>query len=726
MKKNTFTARAIAAGLCASVMALGITTTPAQAKDLPPAGQLLPLVEAPTTVDTFVGQSVQVRKNADGNPDSTLFDPRWAVTQINAESLNDMNAAVPLPMASAPALRSLTGATHTPEKTEGGVVYDFPQVNGVDTFRTLNLWPGDEELPADVTAEFTLNGEKVQAQDLVGKGGVVTATYTVTNNTRHKTSVSYKNLGGKIVKEEMETDQPMVAIAQQLVPQNWGQFNAGSGVVGADGRGNYQVQWIALPFSPMSGNGKAQFGWTAYVPEGEGMVPNIMINVAPLYIPSKHDAAQAKKASGGKTGHGVPGASEISGGIGLAASGGAELVEGIVGIVESIGTGAGTIKKNLPGAVSDTKDALAALEKTLGGGGGGGGSKLPTLPEVIRTLEQTSAELQTAINNLRTNGAQGDTVQDIQKKLNLASTAVGAMQATFVQPSNTALKNSQCSDSLSSLQCVSKYTTPKTTANASYPTVTKALTEIQSTLSDIAKALPTTVGDIEADALEGVKNTVDGITTKLQDLQIFLSTKLLPQTRALTKALGGVFGAINGGIAEIKKGIAGNAGYLSEGASDIGAGIGEIGAGLGDLAPAARALISKILTLVFAGKRALKSAGKEVNHLKATMAGLMQRAHESPLPYGGGLQTVYQPQGAAEVNVEEVSNAILANNDQVPAKYQAYVQPTTKVFGAFQFMFDPANSNKSDTPWRILIGLLAMLIAGIAVPILARRQNKTA
>lgn len=724
MKKKLFATRVIAGGLCASVIALGITTAPVMAAD-PPAGQLLPLVEAPQTVNTFLGQSVQVRKTADGNPNSDLFDPRWTVTQLNAESLNQLNTQVPLPMNPAPGLRSLTGAAHTPETESDGVIYNFPDVNGVDTYRTINLYPGDRTLPADVTAEFTLNGEKVQAQDLVGKGGVVTATYTVTNNTRKKTDVRYKDLSGKMVTKNMTTDQPMIAIAQQLIPQTWGQVNVGSGIVGADGRGNYQSQWVALPFSPLSDNGKAQFGWTAYVPEGQGTVPNIMVNVAPIFIPAdggveKSDKQTKEKSESG----GIPGAAQISGGIGTAAAGGAELVKGIVGVAESIGTGVGTIKKKLPGAISETKDALETLMKTMGIGQGGG-SSMPSLPDVIKTLKKTSKDLGDDIAYLKQNGSDAQMVKDLQKDLNKANTLVGLMRTTNIDPAYNALKSSKCDGSTLSAKCIA-YGANYTMATTSYPIVTENLQKVQDALTDVSDSLPSTVGNLEAGVLEAIQGTIDGLTERLEDLQIFLATKLFPQIKALTGALGNVFGAISAGIEDIKKGVSANSSYLSGGASGIGAGIGEISAGIGTLTPVARAFIAKIMTLITAGGKALKAAATEINGLKATMAGLMSRAHQSPLPYGGGELTVYQPKGAPQVDLNTVSQAILQNNGQVPAKYSQYVQQTTSVFGAFQFVFDPANNNKPDTPWRILLGLVAMLIAGIALPILSRRKNQSA
>ena len=118
----------------------------------------------PESVDTYVGQSVQVRKNADGLPNSGAVNFRWAVTQVNAESLNNLDVSVPLPMAEAPGLRSLTGEDNSANAVDGGVLYEFPAVNGVQTKRTLNL---DNLLSEDSTFYGDLFAHVVQYQGVM-------------------------------------------------------------------------------------------------------------------------------------------------------------------------------------------------------------------------------------------------------------------------------------------------------------------------------------------------------------------------------------------------------------------------------------------------------------------------------------------------------------------------------------------------------------------------------
>ena len=56
--------------------------------------------------------------------------------------------------------------------------------------------------------------------------------------------------------EEVETSQAFVGISKQFIPQSWAQFDPGNGIFGADGRGNFQTQWISLAFLPFAEDGQ--------------------------------------------------------------------------------------------------------------------------------------------------------------------------------------------------------------------------------------------------------------------------------------------------------------------------------------------------------------------------------------------------------------------------------------------------------------------------------------
>lgn len=77
-----------------------------------------------------------------------------------------------------------------------------------------------------------------------------------------------------------------------------------------------------------------------------------------------------------------------------------------------------SVKADLPGTISDMKSAVKQLEKVLGIGSKGSGR--PSLPQVITTLERTSAGLGVAIRKLRLTGNNSQTLKDLQADLNTA------------------------------------------------------------------------------------------------------------------------------------------------------------------------------------------------------------------------------------------------------------------------------------------------------------------
>jgi hypothetical protein len=260
----------------AGATAAAVAFTPVSAMAFAPDGPLEPRGTAYS-----VGQSVQIRTDANGVPNSDVINFRWSVTQISAQGEGEtFTAEVP---EDGELLRSLQDFSNPPQEN-GYATYEIPLEDGFGTARSVSLYPPDsDDIPVDIRAEFTLDGEPVEAQDIVGKDGVVTATYTVTNKTRKKTVVPITSVTGDEIEKEVEADVPMVVEAQTFLPDRFAALNTGTGLGGADGRGNVQVKWIALPFAPLSADGSAQFGWAANV--RDGYIPDMLVQVLPLYIP---------------------------------------------------------------------------------------------------------------------------------------------------------------------------------------------------------------------------------------------------------------------------------------------------------------------------------------------------------------------------------------------------------------------------------------------------------
>lgn len=367
--------RFVSIGVSAALMAglPGLATAAPYSNDAP--GVPLPV---PKDGEYAVAQSAQIRMTADAEPNGGRINLRWSVTQVTAqgkktpESVNVPEEGV--------MLHSLDGFGYPQENAETGTA-DLPlkDEGAYAEARTVSLMPQDFQVPLRLTAKFTLNGKPISAEDLVGKDGVVTAKYTVTNLSREQLDVPITTLLGKPKSESVEAMTPFVVQAETFLPQRFTGLNTGNGMGGADGRGNMQISWIALPFAPLSPKGKASFGWAANVTDA--VIPEIVVQALPLYLPN---ASLAGKLPSGSTpgrpslnvtAPGVgPGAAEVVGGLGTFltglrgfanASNGKDPIDGlqrkINGMFNKIGVDLVKISNKLQPIPADIDRAIAKI-----------------------------------------------------------------------------------------------------------------------------------------------------------------------------------------------------------------------------------------------------------------------------------------------------------------------------------------------------------------------------
>jgi hypothetical protein len=315
------TRRSLTRGIAgAGALALAMLPSAAAASDFP---------LEPRDSENSVAQSVQIRVNADGTPNSNVTNFRWSVTQLTAAGEPNTELTVRIPE-QGKLLHSLQEFGTIPQEDGQGVFTIDLNDTGFGTARSVSLYPPSmDELPVELRAEFTLDGEPILAEDLVGKDGLVTATYTVTNTTRQALTVPITSVTGDEVEKEVEADVPLVVEAATLLPQTYGGLNVGTGLGGADGRGNWQVKWIALPFSPLSKDGSASFGWAANVTDA--VIPAMLIQVLPIFIPEGGEddggaSAEDVAAAGERLGVAPP---DVSGEVAGIKSGVEDVISGI-------------------------------------------------------------------------------------------------------------------------------------------------------------------------------------------------------------------------------------------------------------------------------------------------------------------------------------------------------------------------------------------------------------
>gem|GEM_PF-4441539 len=662
-----------------------------------------------------LGQSLQIRVNADGEPNSSLTDFRWSVNQLTVVGEESGETEVPVPDRGS-LLRSLLDFSRPPQQ-DGIATLSTDVQDGFGLARTVSLFPQDEQPPVSLDVAFTLDGEPVTAAQLVGRSGVVTAQYTLTNLSTQPYDVTVKDLQGNPVTQTVEADVPMVAIAKTLLPQRYTGLATGSGQFGADGRGNNQVQWVALPFRPITEDGTSTFGWAANVTDA--VIPSLLIQVAPVYLPAHGDdpTTEAVESTAGGAALGVPppnldpAVAEIQAGVasiiagleGFAASGGGPdpltALEGKLNTffttfgtnLQTIATlvdpanpsGATALVRQLNVAITEALPKLQAVEDNLG--------KLQAAADLLTPEQaQALADLAGPINQLADYGPQLQLIAD-----NAATIATGIRAGCLDPPGDIgpSLPPEVCAnkDQLIAIlespqlqQAAATVNSPQFQAGADALAVLgPQLPQLDATLDALVVQLPGTI------------NTLQVILPQLQGVLTSLDSALTGLSEQLTIIGGGLAEAdvelptVDEVVADITTAVlqSPNGQLLTAGVSQAKTGV---GAAKTELANFAAQLVVAVKGVATTTAGVAGDTNTAVVAAKSSIAGLVAAAGQSPLPYGG-----------------DPANA----------------PPGTVLAGAYEFRVDAADTNQPNTAGRVIVGLLALLAAGGLSSLVAHRAK---
>jgi putative membrane protein len=700
----------------------------------------------PTNNEFALGQSLQLRVGPDGEPNSSLADFRWSVNQLTVQGPEDGPQEVPVPDRGA-LIRSLIDFSNPPQE-DGIATLNADMANGFGLARTVSLWPQDEDPPIELTASFTLNGEPIDPWDLVGKSGDVTATYTLTNTSTQEMEVEVENLAGETVTRTVEADVPMVGITKTLIPQRFTGLNLKGGTFGADGRGNNQVQFISLPFRPISEDGTATFGWSARVEDA--VIPSMIVQVAPIYIPMDDPETPQDESSRGGAGIAPPpnldpAVAQIQDGVAQLVTGIEQLTSGSDGpdpltvlqtnlnefftqFGQNIRTVSESIDPNNPdGATAALVQAQEAVQRIVDE------DLLTRLDEAASLLTperaQTLADAADPINAIADNAEAIQTVADnaeaIQRLADLAPqiqdtvdrwsdrgafvddcVAIAGEQgvpAPVARPICGTLYDNEIAPNLPALQQLARFlNTPEfqqaaQVVNSPQFQQLAALAsseEFQRAADILAQIGPQLVPLAEALAL--ANRQLPGIVTVLQPILDSLVPALTGLSEQLTIIAGGLE-STNVDLPTVDQVVENitSAVLNSPGGQNVTAGLDQVGAGVGDAKSILGNWLAETIATVKAGAAAAGEAVSDVDAtvvtLKAEVAGMVMAAHQSPLPYGG------DPTAAPE-------GTVLA--------------------GAYEFRVDAADTNQPYTGPRILVGLVALIGAGALSYFVGRRKGQ--
>ncbi len=530
-----------------------------------------------------IGQSLQVRVNADGTQNAQALNYRWAATQITVSGEPGTTVTVKSPE-NGKALHNLEkfGFIH---QENGMGVYNIPIAdNGVGVGRSVSLFPQDQALPMELKVEFTLDGQPITAEDLRGKSGQVTAKYSLINKSTQEMDVTIDSISGEEVTKKVQADVPWVAEASTLLPFRFAGLNAGHGaMLGADGRGNWLVKWIKLPFRPIAEDGIASFGWSANVENVQ--IPKMLIQASPVYIAPEDEQTAEEAAAEASAKAGVP-PPNTSADKALVQDGLAQVIKGLDQLTADDGEDDGpTFVEKLPGWIEELNGVIEDLEDV-------DMEKLQQWSDAMtpgdaEALEELSKEVANladwamTIDDIPAYCAAPPTIDDDEGRPKACEEALTKLKSKDFQTAAAVFE--KVGPALPGVDALLE------TLSSRLPLLEKRLISLRDTLVELQDGLPT------------VDEIVDGIISSPggQDVQQ--------------------------GMAKINEGMGGIKSELSVWA--------------GAMAVAIQSAAAEAKTAIESGKDAAAAAIEHLDTLSAEVHGLKLAAATSPLPFGGFPET---------------------------------------------------------------------------------------
>ncbi|MDT7539448.1 MAG: putative rane protein [Actinomycetota bacterium] len=310
-------------------------------------------------------ETVQAELNPSGSVDTARLFSQLVVTGDGTYKVFDPT--------SGKNIRDLDGFS-APSVKNGMANYTI-DVHGRTSRRTVSDFTG--KLPITVQAEYTLDGKRMSAQDIVGKSGILDVQYTVENVSATPTQISF-TVAGKKVTKTVDLVTPYVGQLSLTLGSSFTDIDATRADIGGDGRGGQVLNWTMVLFEPI-GQVKQRFGYTARVKHAQ--LPAATIQAVPVSPNKKPELAYGEKgfADGVDSAGNVAfagatidsnmiklrdGAGDLLAGLTKLAAGAAALKDGLAG---SAAPGAHQLADGLGQAKAGSTKLAAGADK-LGGG----------------------------------------------------------------------------------------------------------------------------------------------------------------------------------------------------------------------------------------------------------------------------------------------------------------------------------------------------------------------
>ena len=320
-----------------------------------------PAMAADGDVEVVNTETVQVYTDSSGN-----VETQRVYEQIALTGTGEVKLANPI---QGDGLRNLDGFGGF-EVEDGQQLVDTT-VEGEQRFRTVSEFDG--KLPLEVDVQYSLDGDRVDASDIVGADGTLDVRYVVTNVTSAPQEVTFSDGSGGEITKTVEVPIPIVGSLSTVAPPNFTDVQSEQANIAGDGKGGTRLSFTMTLFPPL-GSDSVEFGYTAHITDG--VVPRAEISalpVNPLESPTFKTAASSYQG-GADTGERLAaGATEIDSNLLRLRDGAGELLAGLIQLrtgSQQLATGlndeAAPGARQLADGAGQLDDGMTQLDSGLG------------------------------------------------------------------------------------------------------------------------------------------------------------------------------------------------------------------------------------------------------------------------------------------------------------------------------------------------------------------------
>jgi putative membrane protein len=243
--------------------------------------------------------------------------------------------------------------------------------------------------PMEVSVKVMLDGVEIAPEDVVGANGVLDVEYTVRNTTATTGPVTYTDVEGKEITEDVETADPFVGSLDVVLPQGFNEVTAPGATVAGNGQNETQLGYTFVLFPPL-GSPEVKVGYQARI--GNGQMPEAEFSFLPIVPFDNSTIAGTTEAykGGAATGAAIFGAGDQIGENLLKLQDGAgKLVAGL----GQLAAGSAALSDGLKNTAAPGSVALADGANQVADGLNQLNANVPALEEGVSDLNAGAAKL---------------------------------------------------------------------------------------------------------------------------------------------------------------------------------------------------------------------------------------------------------------------------------------------------------------------------------------------